>query len=241
MKRILAVGCSHGHHMNHEAAKAVLKFKLDYKPHMTIHLGDFLDLSAFMGKKVGTGEGEDPIHDMRAGFEFLEELEPDILFMGNHEDRLWNLLDHNRELVRYAARDVIGKIEGLAKRMKAETVPYGGVHDANSWRNIGGVAYGHGYLYNEQCARDHAEMLGMPCVFAHVHKLLRQAGRAHGAPEGISAGCLASIPAMTYAKNRRATAAWDNGFVFGEYSDKGSKLYLERTHSWQRPEIPQRG
>lgn len=240
MKRILVVSCSHGAHMDKESANAVLKFKRDYKPHKTIHLGDFLDLSAFMGSHLDKGKGDEIEPDLNQGIDFVNELEPDLLFMGNHEDRIWNLEQHGSELIRWAAKQVRVKIEKLAKSLHAELIPYTGTFDPNSCRLIGGTAFLHGYMFSEQACRDHAEMIGRPIVMGHVHKLIRQPGRCHGAPEGISVGCLASIPAMHYAKNRRATASWDNGFAFGNYDTNWCKLHLERIKAWQPAKIPVR-
>lgn len=238
-KRILVVGCSHGEHIDTESAQAVLKFQQDYKPHTTLHLGDFIDAGAFMASKVRDGDGSAILPDLTEGMNFLSELRPTIMFCGNHEDRLWNLReDTKNELVRFAAGHVIEKIEYLARQVKAELVPYDGTYDPNSWREYGGTAFGHGFMYGEMCARDHAELVGQPVCHAHAHKLMRQPGRVIGAPGGICCASLASIPAMRYAKNRRQTAAWDNGYVWGEYTDKWCKLYLERIKIWQRPKIP---
>lgn len=238
MKRILVVSCSHGHHSDEESLQAVLAFKRDYKPDLIMHLGDFLDISAFMGGHVENGKGEPIEPDVERGIEFIRELEPRVVFLGNHEDRLYNLHQTGSEMVKFAAGVVIDKINQLCSEIKAELVPYSGTHDPNSWRQVGGTAYSHGYMYGEQCARDHAEMLGMPVVFGHCHKILQQPGRCLGAPMGISVGCLASIPAMHYAKNRRATAAWDNAYLWGEYDSTKSRLFVERIKSWQPPKIP---
>ena len=55
-KRFFAVGCSHGHLADPHALETVLAFKKRWKPDLTIHLGDFLDLSPMMmnGKKAET-------------------------------------------------------------------------------------------------------------------------------------------------------------------------------------------
>jgi predicted phosphodiesterase len=238
-KRILVVSCSHGHLINDEAAAAVLKFREEYKPHTVLHLGDAIDAGCFMASNVRTGEGDPIDRDLQRGIEFVENLSPTTLFMGNHEDRLWRLRHESRnEFVTYAADRVIKSIEQLAKACKAEMVPYAGTFDPNSWRTYGGTAFGHGFMYNEQAARDHAEMLGMPVVIGHVHKLLRQPGRAIGAPEGIAVGCLCDIPSMAYAKTKRQTSAWDHGYAWGEYGENWCRLYLERISKWKRPNIP---
>jgi hypothetical protein len=237
-KKWLAVSCSHGHLINREAAEYVLKFKDELKPHKVFHLGDFIDAGCFRAGALRNGEGGDIIADLRYGLEFVERLAPTTLFMGNHEDRLFNLVDEsNNELVKFAAGEVINRIENLARNCKAEIVPYSGTGSVDCWRLLGGTAFGHGIMYNEQAARDHAEMLGRPVVFGHVHKILTQAARSPNAPQGTAVGCLADIPAMGYAKSRRATASWDLGFAWGEYGDNWCKVYTERISQWSPAKI----
>jgi predicted phosphodiesterase len=238
-KRIMAVSCNHGHHANKAALDAVLKFRDEYDPHTVLHLGDAIDLQAFMASKVGKGDGEAFVSDIAEGIGFIQDLRPTIFFIGNHEDRLFRELRQSKnDFVLWAAGNLLTKIEVALKSIKADMVPYSGTFDPKSWRTYGGTAFGHGYMYGEMCARDHAEMLGQPVAFGHAHKLIRQAGRVVGAPEGICVGCLCDLPAMSYAKMRRQTAAWDHGFVWGEYTDKWCKLYIERINAWGRPQIP---
>jgi hypothetical protein len=240
LKRILAVSCSHGQHINKEAAAEVLRVRHSAEFSSVVHLGDFIDAQAFMSKNMATGEGEALLDDMREGIQFVRDLGPTCIFLGNHEDRLWRLRqDSNRELVRFAAGQLIDHIEYMARQLKAELVPYAGLSNPDSWRLYGGTAFGHGYLHNVSAARDHAETLGRPVVFGHIHKLVRQPGRTLSASEGISVGCLCDIPAMGYAKNRRETAAWENGYGIGEYSDDWCNIELVRIGSWQGAKIQQ--
>ena len=237
-KKFMAVSCSHGHLINKDASEKVLKFRDEYKPDHVMHLGDFIDADCFRAGAMRNGEGSDIVADLLYGLEFVEKLAPKTLFLGNHEHRLYKLLSESKnELVLYAAGDVVNKIELMAKNLKAKLVPYSGTGSVECWRLLGNTAFGHGIMYNEQAARDHAEMLGRPVVFGHTHKILRQPGRCPGAPEGVSVGCLADIPAMAYAGTRRQTASWDLGFAFGEYTDDWCKVYTERISQWQPKEI----
>ena len=75
-KKVLAVGCSHGIYADEGSVRAVLKFRDSFKPDVTIHLGDACDVSAFMGSKLGSGDG-DPIEpDVEGGLRFLNRLRP---------------------------------------------------------------------------------------------------------------------------------------------------------------------
>lgn len=229
-KKIVVVSCSHGHLIDKDAAEYALKFIDNYKPHTVVHLGDFVDMSVFMGNKE---DGDDISIDLLYGLQFLSNLRPNLVFLGNHEHRIYKILETAKnETVKFAAKKIADDIASICHGFKAELVPYSTIHDGSSWRLIGNTAFGHGYLYNENAARDHAEMLGRPVVFGHIHRLIRQPARTIGAPEGISVGCLCNIPSMEYAGRRRATVAWDVGFGYGEYNTENCIINLERIKSW---------
>jgi predicted phosphodiesterase len=63
-KKWLAVGCSHGAEIDPEARKAVLIFKERWKPDKTLHLGDFIDLSAFRAGAVRDSNDSDHAADV---------------------------------------------------------------------------------------------------------------------------------------------------------------------------------
>lgn len=233
-KKWMAVSCSHGHLINRAAAEAVLKFKSEYNPQTTIHLGDFIDADAFRAGALRSGEGSDIIGDLIYGFDFMERYHPTTIFAGNHEDRLYRLLSESKsELVRYAAGDVVNKINQLIKSLGADYVPYAGMGNPEGYRELGGTLFCHGYSFGMMAPRDHVESSGRPIVMGHIHKLTSQPGRLPGAPTGYSVGCLCDIPAMTYAKSRRETATWDHGFAYGEYTDTWCSVNLQRIDKWE--------
>ena len=74
-KKLFAVGCSHGHLADKEAIETVLGFQERWKPDTTIHLGDFVDLSALMGMGKAADEIADNLTiDFQKGMEFLNRL-----------------------------------------------------------------------------------------------------------------------------------------------------------------------
>ena len=233
-RKFLAVSCSHGHLINRDAAEVVLKFKNEYKPDVCIHAGDFIDADCFRAGALRSGEGSDIIGDLVYGMEFLQRLEPTTIFAGNHEDRLYRLQAESKsELVQFAVAEVLSKIDKLIYSLKADYVPYAGMSNPASYRELGGTLFCHGYAYGQMAARDHVESTGRPIVMGHIHKLAAQPGRLPGAPMGYAVGCLCDIPAMAYAKSRRETATWDHGFAYGEYTDTWCMVHLERINKWQ--------
>ena len=215
-KRLFAVGCSHGHLADKEALETVLGFKERWKPELTIHLGDFMDLGALMGMGRAADEvADDLAYDYTKGMEFLNALEPQTVFLGNHEDRVWKLLNHRNELISWCASKIKSDLEKGVRKLKSELIEY----DLESgWRKFGDCSFGHGYMFNESAIRDHAEFVGKCCI-AHLHRPGIARARRHGGATGICVGTLANIPMMKYAKLNKARAMWNHGFVYGEYCE----------------------
>jgi predicted phosphodiesterase len=231
-KRFMAVGCSHGIYADPLATEAVLRFREQYAPHEMIHLGDFTDMSPFMG---GAGGDGDPIKpDLQGGVEFLTQLQATTILCGNHEARLWrDRLSHN-QLKALAAETCIEAIEVTALKLHARLIPYIGVFQAFQ---LGDYKFTHGTIYNENSARDMAETYGN-VIFAHTHKASIQAGRTFHPTRGISVGTLTRRGAMEYANTRKSTLAWSQGFVYGEYCDNSLQPTLhihDGTDTWKLP------
>jgi hypothetical protein len=237
-RRLLAVGCSHGNLASRDAIDAVLRFRRDWKPDTTIHLGDFLDTAAFRSGAKGSKDESEPIApDVDAGLQFLKDLSPTHVFCGNHEARLWSLAEHHNAIVAECAAHIVQSINTTAAGIGAKLITYKGVW---SGLDIGGFRYCHGTVYNENACRDMAEMYGN-VVFAHTHRAGVAKGRRSDNPTGYCVGTLTSVPNMDYASTRRATLSWSAGFVWGEYTDTQSVLWLHEQPTsvpvWRLPSV----
>jgi len=239
-KRFLAVGCSHGHLADPAALKAVLKFRASWRPHRTIHLGDFIDTAAFRGGSAGTADEAALIEpDLGHGLNFLKKLEPTDILIGNHEDRLWEAAAHYNAIKSELARRMIQDIRDTASGLKAQLIDH---YDINrSWIQLGDTKFLHGFMWGEQALRDHAEHFGK-CVIAHVHKTGEVQARRSDHATGWCVGTLANIPSMHYASRRRATAAWNYGLVYGEFNDRECHVNLSSAPQnaigeWRLPSV----
>jgi hypothetical protein len=210
------------------ATKAILKFCRAYAPHATLHLGDFTDMAAL--RAGARRDADDPdraqsiADDLLAGLSFLHEMEPTHIHMGNHEDRLSGLMHSGNGVIKYAAAQVMGRIESAAKEMKAKLVPYDGLQPS-ACTLLGDTLFLHGTMYNVSAARDHAEALGMSCVFGHTHRVAQEAGRCQKPVVGYNIGCGIDM-SVGYAKSRRQTLAWAHGFAYGEWCSDACTVNL---------------
>lgn len=240
-KRLVAVSCSHAKYCDKEALDAVLKFQADYKPHTTIHLGDFVDLTALMSNAKGSSEAEPLIPDIDTGLMHLKMLKANIVLCGNHEDRAWRLQASNNAVVAHAAYKIVEAISECCKKLRAPLIPWDGVFQMFDIADIG---FQHGVLYNEMAARDTAEAFcnstRRKVCFGHTHKVAIQSGRNLVGGMGYNIGSLTKRSSMEYAKRRRATLAWTQGFLWGEYCEelKQSCIHITSRESGQQWRLP---
>lgn len=245
-KRFMAVGCSHGHLADPLALEAAINFRKLWKPHKTAHLGDAWDLLAFM--RGGNVDEETDINkDWEAGILFLKAYfepfkhsERGIFFKGNHEDRVSAMCNHRNPLMKMAATKALAELNDTCRAFGCGVVEY---NVMTGWRPIGDTLFGHGYMCNEMAIRDHAELVGK-CVIAHLHRVGQERARRLGGATGYCVGTLADIPAMRYAKARKATTKWSMGFAYGEYCEgKNAETLvwlIEKTKigEWKYPIMP---
>lgn len=225
-KRFMAVGCSHGHLADPKALETVLKFRKTFNPTIRVHLGDFTDQAAFRTGATGTSDETVSIaDDLTHGLNFLRSYAPTDLLNGNHEIRLWKMSAHHNEIVARAASSVIQEIRDVAEKLKCRYVEHYDI--TRSWIQIGDTKFMHGWMYNENAIRDHAEHFGK-CVIAHLHTVGEAAGRRSDNARAYCVGTLANIPSMSYALTRRATARWSHGFAYGETNGKETHVWLSQ-------------
>lgn len=136
--------------------------------------------------------------------------------------RLWNLQDDRNAIVADCAMNIVSRLQ---KQMKALKADYEEKWSIRSYRMLGNYKLMHGYIFNENSARDMAETEGN-IIFAHTHRPGMAKGRRSDNPTGYSVGTLSNIPNMDYANARRATHAWAGGFCWGEYCDDRTMVWL---------------
>ena len=236
-KTFVAVSCSHGHLIHAGAAKQVLDFCRDYNPDLRIHLGDAFDFSCLMKDAIRDGGGDESITEIHRGAEFLEQYRPNVWFMGNHEARPFELVDHHKAIVRDLAMRIVADIQMLAKSMRSEVVPYSGVYDPSCVRRIGNTAFMHGYSFAQNAPRNHVLLTGLPTVHGHTHTVDIQTCNQMGGPMGYAIGFLGDVSKMRYAHRKHKTASWKLALSYGRYNDDACMVTIKELEPWQKPSI----
>lgn len=235
-RRVMAVGCSHGEFVHPVIRAQVLEFKRRFKPHYRFDLGDLMDTACFRSGAAGTkDESHSSRDDKAAALKWIAEYEPTHLAWGNHEWRLYELSTHPKAIVRDLADEMWGQLEAAAAKVKAKTVPYD-IEDG--WHYLGGMAWGHGFMYNQFAVRDHAEMLGCPVVMGHLHAPHQVEGRTIKDTCSYCVGAMADDRNLTYGRRRRNSVIHGHGIVYGEVSEDKAHLHLLRSQNNNPLRIP---
>ena len=227
--RGVVVGCTHAQLMIPQAWDALEMVFDKWKPQVLIHLGDYIDTTALRTGADGTAdEGEDIGLDLDAGLGFLKwyfnrPAKSRFLCLGNHDVRPHRLVRHPSAKIRYLAQDIVKRTETAFSDLSLRVMPY---DIKTGWLDYGGALWGHGYMVGEQAVRDHAEMTGRDTYIAHLHRIEERFGRSLGSPMCRCIGWLGDEHKAGYARHRRQTLAWSNGFLLTEHSET-------ETVSWQ--------
>jgi predicted phosphodiesterase len=236
-ERFIAISCSHGKYADETAIDAVLKMRERWNPSIVVHLGDWCDTTAFRSGAIGSSDESEPVApDIDGGLSFLRKYRPTHVLDGNHEDRIPRMLSHRNALVAYAAQQATDYIDRTFVEIGCRRIPYDGVFQKLV---IGDVTFTHGTIYNENSARDMAEIYGGKVIFGHTHRSQQAEGRTIKESTGYCTGTLTRRGEMDYAKARRATLGWRQGLVYGEIGPKDSAVWLitrgEFDKEWRLP------
>jgi hypothetical protein len=226
-RRVMAVGCSHGDLVWRPVQKQALEFRRKFQPEIRFELGDVVDTACFRAGAAGTkDEARSPRDDKASAIQWFRQYEPNRVAWGNHCWRIHELTTHPKAIVSELASMIWNELQGEVNKLKAKQVDYD-IEDG--WFHEGGVYWGHGYMYNEQAVRDHAEMLGGPTVIAHLHAPQMVEGRTLKDTPSFCVGALADDKQLTYGRRRRASLRHGHGIVYGEMCETAAHLNLIRS------------
>lgn len=235
-KKFMAVGCSHGNHIDPEARDAVLRFAELWKPKTRLHLGDLTDLTALRSgaiKDSNTSDhASDVDSDVGAAKSLIAEYRPHYVTLGNHDDRAFSLAGSPNALLARAAQSIIDELESAFKRYKVQVSPY----NPRRFVTLGDTKFLHGFLYNVAAIRDTAETYGR-VVHAHIHRTGEEQARTLDGATGYAVGMLAKFN-PEYSKTKRQSLAHKQGFAYGEYSDTHCVVHIcsrAYGHPWRLP------
>jgi predicted phosphodiesterase len=225
-KRFIFASDLHGDMQDKAAAEALLGFSAMWKPHVKIFGGDLWDFRALRKGASDDERRESMRADYLAGMKFFKTWKPDYFLRGNHDERLWELMERDSGVASDYAGELVGSCEREVKESKCKMLPY---HKRDGVLKIGHAKFLHGFFCGLYAAAQHARIYNT-CFFGHTHVIDCSpiGGLERRAARGV--GALCSLD-MEYAARNPNTLRQAHGFAYGVILGDGS------FHSWQAEEI----
>lgn len=213
----LAVGDNHGDKVDEEVADALFRFLKDNPCDHRIHLGDIWDFRSIRLGANHREQNESMDRDWLAGEEFIKRLEPTVVLLGNHDDRVDTGLETATNAITLDfLTDLKSDMMALFKSVGCKKIyPY---HADLGVHRLGSLAMVHGYTCGRDAVEVHAKHYAVPgggLLMGHLHSIQAVNAAKHGGAVGFSGGCLCKKSEMRYAKNRLATSRWGSGWLYG--------------------------
>ena len=222
------VADNHGDQIHGPTASRFFDWLDDYKPQVRVHLGDNWNFDCLRTGASEKDRAVDLAEDVQQGFQFLERFfdggDTKVFLRGNHDERLWRLLDHPcSALAREYGKDLTRRISGKVRELNARMLPY----DAQKGVfKIGRLKCLHGYAHGVGASRAHANIYG-ECVFGHVHRFDSAGVPSHeGRRYARSIGCLAGHR-LGYCVDKTYPLGWHHGWAYGIVYPNGDYTFNE--------------
>lgn len=210
--------------------RVVRDFCKVWKPETRIHLGDVWDFRWLRRSASDEEKAEAVAADFEAGLDLLAWYKPTVCLDGNHDDRLWRLLDSTQGSARHLAGQWLDRIgvvlAGVDRRRYCKR---------NGVYRFGDYSLVHGYAHGIGACRKHALVYGN-CLFGHVHAV--ESTRVESADPrvaySIGACCKLDFP---YNASNVGTLRQRHGFAYGTI-DHGKVTVWQATETsglWHLP------
>lgn len=225
--RVLCMSDLHVPYQDERALAIVERFKKDFKPHITMALGDWID-----GEHVSTFASEveeyDTVDEFEICNELLDRFQPDIFFEGNHEERF-----RRKGIIPQGYRRALDPRTWLhLKERGIKWIPYS--QFPNDIYTLGKLNFIHGFSATKYAAMEEALRFGS-VVFGHTHRI-QMLSPPHCSFKwtAFNIGCLCKLT-QKYIQTSRPNS-WAHGFGWGYIYKSGNftfniaRLVGDRVH-----------
>jgi hypothetical protein len=173
-------------------------------------------------------QAQDLSLDYDMGVEFAEAIfgtakERHFLY-GNHDTRVFGLLDSSDGRMRSLGLECCGKITKWTSKNRIQTYPY---DSRTGVLKLGHLHIIHGFHTGVSACAAHSRVYGNT-LFGHVHSIESYQTPGLDQKEARAIGCLCKLD-MPYINHKTAKLRWANGFAYGFlYEDQTYTLFQAR-------------
>lgn len=222
----------HGDRQQENVVKTFYRFVDDFRPKLRIFGGDIWDFRAI---RAGADK-EEKMHSMKtdfdSGIEFLQRYRPQVILLGNHDQRLWDLVSKDGlrktgPLVDYA-EDLIEKFGKTAEKLDAKVLPY---DKRKGVFNHRGLKFAHGFASGKGAAGEMARVYGS-ILFGHGHSIDEASEPGDEVRVARMVGCLCGLD-LTYNRSQLGTLRQRHGWAYGAFLDRGYEVLQAKVEKGQ--------
>lgn len=221
MKKFVIASDIHGSEMNDAACESLHAFVGEFKPHIRVIAGDLWDFAAIRKGADEEERGQSMACDFACGQSFANKFfsggDENHLMLGNHDVRIWDLLESRDGVKRDLAQKMINDVHALAKKNGADIIPY---DSRDGVLAIGDLKVVHGYHTGASACAAHSRIYGN-VVFGHIHSIESFQTPGLKQQEARSIGCLCNLNPH-YASRKTGKLRWANGWAYGWVFEDGT-------------------
>ena len=155
--------------------------------------------------------------DVKEGNKFIRDLKPNIFLIGNHEVRVFKIMDSPDAQKSMLAENLWGDIMANFKGIDCKVLPY---DIKKGWVKLGKYKVGHGYCAGIGAVRKTGLMFGNS-IIGHIHRPDTVQVDRYDESTAHSIGCLCDFENMDYCRTNGATLKWKRGWGYGIIHDNG--------------------
>lgn len=221
-RRFVIVSDSHGDMIDPLMESKFFAWLADWQPELRIHAGDLFDFRAIRNGASQEERAESMQKDYEAGMSFAKRLfaggQEKYQLWGNHDARMWDLLEKADGPLRDLAESRVSEIESRMRAMKVKCLPY----DARlGVLRIGKMQVLHGYKSGINATRQHATIYGN-CIHGHDHAQgVVPVENLDGPSLAMGTGCMCVID-MPYNSRQCNKLRHQQGWVYGIINPDGT-------------------